>query len=129
MKNVVLQKKFGRPRLPNSPTKWCEKCNVETTRYGWYCHVKTKPHLKNDPEQTLKPMEFAQLFEKCNIQVRPRPWDAHLNVQRHLENELGKSRKLCEKCNIETSYTFWWKHLRTKNHLKKILNKLSNQVL
>jgi hypothetical protein len=35
--------------------KHCEKCNVEITPKNWARHLKTKTHLKNDPDQTIKP--------------------------------------------------------------------------
>jgi len=33
----------------------CEKCNVEVARINWVLHLKTKAHMKNDPDQTVNP--------------------------------------------------------------------------
>jgi hypothetical protein len=35
--------------------KHCEKCNVKITPKNWARDLKTKTHLKNDPDQTVKP--------------------------------------------------------------------------
>jgi hypothetical protein len=35
--------------------KICKKCNKEITYKNWSQHLKTKWHLKNEPDQTIKP--------------------------------------------------------------------------
>jgi len=71
--------------------KTCEKCNVEIQCHKWSQHIKTKMHLTNDPDQTIKPGIFG----------RPRIFN--------------HPTKLCKKCNVEIVYSSWPKHLRPKN--------------
>ena len=46
-------------------TERCEKCDVEVVRIRWLQHLKTEVHLKNDPNQTIKPFRYTKLCEKC----------------------------------------------------------------
>jgi hypothetical protein len=48
----------------------CEKCNVDVL--NWSYHLKTKKHLENDPDQTIKPNKIG----------RPRPSDKRLRWSR-----------------------------------------------
>jgi len=41
----------------------CEKCGVEVARINWRGHLKSKTHMKNDPDQTAKPIEYTKLCE------------------------------------------------------------------
>ena len=34
----------------------CEKYNVEVTCTSWAQHLKSKTHMENDPDQTVKPL-------------------------------------------------------------------------
>ena len=92
-------------------TVQCEKCNVEVKTRSWYDHLKSRNHLENDPDQTMKPSGYIKLCEKCNVQIRPSGWEADLKSKRHLEDEPDKSRNVCEKCNIEVTRRNWFKHV------------------
>jgi hypothetical protein len=35
--------------------KHCAKCDAEITKSNWSNHLKSRKHLENDPDQTIKP--------------------------------------------------------------------------
>ena len=94
-------------------TVQCENCNVEVKTRSWYDYLKSKIHLENDPDQTMKPSEHTRLCEKRNVQVGSNAWEPHLKSEKHLLREPDKSRKVCEKCNIEVSHRSWYEHLKS----------------
>ena len=40
--------------------QFCEKCDVKITSTNWATHLKSKQHLTNDPEQTIKPCRIGR---------------------------------------------------------------------
>ena len=83
----------------NTPTSFCEKCNVEIalTRTAWFNHIKSKTHPENEPDNSRK------LCEKCNIEMEALHWTKHLKSKTHLKNDPDQiitpfgHKKLCEK--------------------------------
>ena len=56
--------------------KLCEKCNIEVSSANCIRHLKSKTHLKNDPDQTTQP--------PCE-----RPKNCAKNVMLQLQNGIS----------------------------------------
>ena len=116
------------PRLPNTPTTWCENCNVEIPRRNWSNHLRSKNRPENDPDQTTKPFGHTKLCEKCNVKINRCGWNAHLKSKKNFVGEPNKSRKVCEKCNLEVNRYSWKAHLTSKSQLENDPNHIIELV-
>ena len=72
--------------------KNCELCNVLITHANWARDLKSETHLKDDPDQTIKP-------------------------RRRVNDVTTKMRK-CELCGVDITYKNWARHLKSQAHLK-----------
>ena len=103
-----------------------DKCSLEMRADSCIIHLRSKAHLKNYPDQIVKPVKSirrntpTRLCEKCNIEIAltRNAWLNHIKSKTHLENETDKSRKLCEKCNLEVEALNWSDHLKSKTQLE-----------
>ena len=72
---------------------------MEITSGNWSRHLKTKSHLKNDPDQTIKPGKPkisnipTRLCSKCGLEITSTHWARHLKSQKHLQNNPKKYQK------------------------------------
>jgi hypothetical protein len=66
--------------MKNHLTKLYEKCNLKMVLSSWDRHLKTKTHLQNDPDKTIKPGISGRLrlfnnpmkeYDKCKVEVIP----------------------------------------------------------
>jgi hypothetical protein len=59
----------------------------------WVNHLRTKKHIKNDPDQTIKPRRPimperpTKRCEECNVEIVKHIWYNHLKTLKHLKNE------------------------------------------
>jgi hypothetical protein len=74
--------------MENQNDRRCGKCRMVVIYKNWARHLRSQKHLKNDPDQSIKPKSRTS----------------------------SKPTKHCEKCNVEISRTNWSDHLKTQKH-------------
>jgi hypothetical protein len=83
----------------NQNKRRCTKCNAEITKTNWSRHLKTKKHLENDPDQTIRPGQYrtsnmpTKQCEACNAEITKTNWSRHLKTKTHLENDPNQAIK------------------------------------
>jgi len=55
----------------------CDKCDVEVARVNWRGHLKSKTHMKNDPDQTTNPIKYKKTVKNVMYTL-------HLPVGMHI---------------------------------------------
>jgi len=61
--NLYVKIKMPEKKIYKYEDQFCEKCDVKITSSNCATHLKSKQHLTNDPEQTIKPCRI-ELCEK-----------------------------------------------------------------
>jgi len=130
----------GRPE--KFPKMLCKIFKVEIAHYKWSDHLRSKTHIENGPDQTIKPHKNGRpiifnkptkLCEKCNVEITRSNWTTHLKSKTHLKNDpdqtfkppnkpgkhiiSGTSTMWCEICNTEITLKAGNAHLRRKKNL------------
>ena len=52
--------------------KTCKKCNLTVTYKNWAQHLRTQKHLRNDPDETLKPRKKKSTPKVNQINLKTR---------------------------------------------------------
>jgi hypothetical protein len=66
--------------------KRCEKCDVEITYKNWARHLRSKAHLKNDPDQTIRSEKTPIWCKSYKLKITSAYWTKHLQTKRHTKN-------------------------------------------
>ena len=73
--------------------KTCEKCNLTVTYKNWARHLGTQKHLRNDPDQTLKPRREKKSTPKVN-QINLNTPRKNVQMMLHGKNSFQRPKSM-----------------------------------
>jgi flagellar motility protein MotE (MotC chaperone) len=104
--------------MENQNDRRCGKCRMIVTYKNWARHLRSKKHLKNDPDQTIKPKKITsnkptKHCEKCDKEISRVHCSQHLKTKKHLKNDPNQTIKTTIRTKVRKGKTAFKNRLST----------------